>query len=58
MASENTQKKLLTEQDLTLDRALEVAQSQEAAAHKVRELKGGARGSAEVLNVDGGRKCS
>ena len=60
MQSESTQKVLLSKADLTLEKALEVAQGMEAAAVKSKELKGSHRSaSSSVLAVDApARNCS
>ena len=54
MASENTQKVLLTKATLTLEKAIEISQGMEAAAKQSKELKGagGPPRSTPVLVVD------
>ena len=51
MASESTQKVLLTKADLTLEKAIEISQGMEAAAKQSKELKG-CQWAAPVLVVD------
>ena len=51
MASENTQKVLLTKANLTLKKAIEISQGMEATAQQSKELKGSQR-STPVLAVE------
>ena len=53
LRSEATQKHLLSKADLTLARALEIAQSQEAAERNALELKGKDAAALSVENVTG-----
>lgn len=52
MASENTQKVLLTKANLTLEKAVEISQGMEAAAKQSKELSKGSQRSTPVLAVE------
>ena len=51
LSSEAIQKSLLTKDDLTLEKAMEIALSMEPAAMRTKELKGNQR-SSSVLKVE------